>query len=190
MSLASLARPRRRMVFPFATVLSPCLWFIYRDATVTASGRSAANVFPQAIAFAAGAVILSYVIATAIAAIAATEEQPLPRWKRWLFAPSNQVIGLFASVALAFDIYIVAGTVPRWFDVVAVPVGVVVGWPLMLLVVGSIAVVNAFGQQFAVIEFVAVAVGVALSVAWLFLLFGWLTDAVGRFVGTAVSTDE
>ncbi|WP_227355589.1 hypothetical protein [Haladaptatus salinisoli] len=52
------------------------------------------------------------------------------------------------------------------------------------------AVVNALGQQFAAVEFAAVAVGVALSVAWLFILLGWLTDAVGRFVEIAALTRE
>lgn len=90
-------------------------------------------------------------------------------------------------VSSALGIYIVGRTIPQWIDIVAVPTGVVLGWPL-LLVVGSIAIVNAFGQQFAVIEFVAVAVGVALSVAWMFFLFGWFTDTVGRFIETAIPT--
>lgn len=190
MSLASLVRPRRRMAFPFAAALSPLLWFVIRNATSTGSGWFATNALPRAVAFAAGAVVLSYAVAMAVAATTTAEERPLPPWKRWLFAPSNRALGSFGAVSLAFGSYTVAGTVPQWFDVVAVPAGVVIGWPLLLLAVGSIAVVNALGQQFAAVEFAAVAVGVALSVAWLFILLGWLTDAVGRFVEIAALTRE
>lgn len=183
MAIVSLARPVRRLAFPFVVVLYPLLWFVLRDAGIAASGQPAPAVLPQTLALALTAVVVSYIVAVAVAAMLASEPGSASGWTRQLLFPSDGALVTFTAVSVALGAFIVVGSAfafPGWFETVATVVGGVIGWPLIVVYGGTIVVENALGGQSAAVEFVAVGIGVALSVAWLFLLSGWIAAIVRR----------
>ena len=176
-------RPRRTLAFPFVVVLFPLLWFVMREAGIGAVGRPVTDVLPQVVALTAVALAVSYTLAVLADAAVIPDAEMVPSRARPLVSPSNRTIATFAAVSLALVAYIVASSVvafPGWFDALASAVGVVVGWPLLLIVLATFAVGNAVPalQDAFAIQVALVAVGVALSATWLFLLSGWLARLV------------
>lgn len=176
-------RPRRTLAFPFVVVLFPLLWFVLREAGIGAVGRPVTDVLPRIAALAAVALTVSYTLAVLVDAAAVPDAESVPPWARPLFTPSNRALATFAAVSLALVAYIVAGSLvafPGWFDALASAVGVVVGWPLLLVVFATFAVGNAVPalQDAFAIQVALVGTGVALSATWLFLLSGWITRLV------------
>ncbi|WP_423743196.1 hypothetical protein V5735_08850 (plasmid) [Haladaptatus sp. SPP-AMP-3] len=182
MNLRSLVRPRRALAFPFVAVLYPLLWFIIRDADIAAA-YGVSGVVPRALGFAVGAVVVSYVVAVAVVELVDGDADSASTWRRWLFAPSNRALALFAVVSLLLGVQLLdVTTTPVWLRDAERLLGVVVGWPLLVTYLGGFGLSVLLGESLAV-QFVAVAVGVSLSVVWLFVLFGWFTDAVSRSSG-------
>ncbi|WP_231184747.1 hypothetical protein [Haladaptatus sp. DYF46] len=183
MSLRSLLRPRRALAFPFVAVLYPLLWFIVRDADVT-TAYGVSGVVPRTLGFVTGAVVVSYVVAVVVVEVVEGDSDSASTWKRWLFAPSNRALALFAVVSLLLWIQLLdVTTTPVWLRDVERLLGVAVGWPLMAAYLVGFGLSVLFRGSLGV-QFAAVAVGVSLSVAWLFVLFGWFADAVSRSLGT------
>lgn len=187
MTLRSLLFPRRALAFPFAAVLYPLLWFIVRDAGIAmAYGKS--GVVPRALGFATGAVVVSYVVAVVVVEV--VDAGSTSTWRRWLFAPSNHAFALFAVVSLLLGIQALdVTTTPVWLRDVERLLGVVAGWPLLATYLVGFGLSVLFRESLDV-QFAAVAVGVSLSVTWLFVLFGWFADAVSRSVRTNSSTGQ
>lgn len=188
MALSHAVRPHRSLAFPFVVVLFPFLWFVVRDAGIAATTGSANPA--RALALAAGAVVTSYVAAAAVVATLGIRRGSVPAWTTSLLRPSNATLAVFGAISLALGGYVVVGSAvafPQWFESVAALVGVVLGWPLVAVYAGTVAVGNAVGTQlpFAV-ETTAVGVGVALSASWLFVLSGWF---VAVLVGTATVSE-
>ena len=174
--IASL-RPRRNLAFPFVLVSFPLLWFVMRDADISGVGRPVTDVLPRVAGLSVAALVVSYAVAVLLDAVLDLEAESVPGWARPLARPSDGSLATFASVTLALGAYIVAGsavTFPGWFETLASAVGVVLGWPLLLVVLGTVAVSNAFVPLPISVEIVLVALGVSISAAWLFLLSGWL----------------
>lgn len=184
MALAHAVRPHRSLAFPFAVALFPLLWFVVRDAGIDASTGSVNPT--RALALAAVAVVVSYLAAVAVVATLGIRRGPVPAWATSLLRPSNATLAVFGAISLALGGSVVVASLvalPQWVESAAALVGVVLGWPLVVVYAGTVAVGNAVGTRpsFAV-EAVAVGVGVALSASWLFVLSGWLAAVL---VGTA-----
>ncbi|MFH5797556.1 hypothetical protein [Haladaptatus sp. CMAA 1911] len=182
MSLRSLVQPRRALAFPFAAVLYPLLWFIVRDAHI-AMAYVKSGVGSWALGFSSGSVVVSYVVAVVVVEVVEGDSDSASTWERWLFAPSNRTLALFAVVSLLLGIQLLdVTTTPVWLRDAERLLGVVVGWPLLATYLAGFGLSVLFRDS--LVQFAAVAVGVSLSVAWLFILFGWFADAVSRSLGT------
>jgi hypothetical protein len=143
-----------------------------------AYGKS--GVVPRVLGFAAGAVVVSYVGAIVLVTVVDTGSNSDSTWRRWLFAPSNHALAVFAVVSLLFGIQLLDVVVtPVWLRDGERLLGVVVGWPLLATYLVGFGLSVLFRGSLGV-QFAAIAVGVSLSVAWLFVLFGWCVDAVSR----------
>lgn len=189
MTLRSLVRPRRALAFPFAAVLYPLLWFIIRNADISIAYEES-GVGSRAFGFAAGAVVVSYVVAVVVVEVVDAGSNSDSTWKHWLFAPSNRALALFVVVSLLLGIQLLdVTTTPVWLRDVERLLGVVVGWPLLATYLVGFGLSALFRGSLGV-QFAAVAVGVSLSVAWLFVLFGWFADAVSRSMETDSSTGQ
>lgn len=182
-SAGALLRPNRRLAFPFAAVLYPLLWFVARDADIAASVGSAHPT--RTLGLAAVSVVASYVLAVLAAAVAATLDSrrgSVPTWTRPLVRPSDATLAVFAGVSLALG-YAVFSGVPLghsgWLSPVARLLGAVVGWPLVVSYAAAVAASDALGVSSFAAEAAAVVLGVGLSVAWLFVLSGWLVALLG-----------
>lgn len=127
MPLPAAVLPDRAMVFPFAAVLFPVLWFVYRDATGV---EGIANSLPRLLGSVAAAVVVSYVVAgIASAAIGPASESASGSLKP-PFAPSNATIAAvtFLSALLGTSLFADAIVdVSRWLTTVLAPFGVAVG---------------------------------------------------------------
>ncbi|QLG29289.1 hypothetical protein HUG10_17895 [Halorarum halophilum] len=191
MGLPASLRPRRTLALPFVLVSFPLLWFVMREAGIGAAGRPVTDVLPRVVALATVALAVSGVVAILVDAALDIESESVPSWVRPLVSPSNGALATFTAVSLALAVYIVAGSLvalPGWFDALASAIGVVIGWPLLLVVLGTYAVGNAVPtlQDAFAIQVALVAAGVALSAAWMLLLSGWLAGLI--VPGDAVRT--
>lgn len=175
MSSLSSVRPQRSHVFPFAVTASALLWFVNRDAEIS-------GIAPRTVALGVASVAIGYLLAVLVVA-AVNPDGTRSGIARTLFSPSNETLAVFAMVSLSLGGYAVTGFpfLPGELDFAVRLVGLVLGWPIIVVSVASVVVGNAFGGRppFA-IEAVAVGFGVACTTAWVFLLSGWVTDAVGR----------
>lgn len=176
------------MAFPFAAVLCPILWFVYRDATGVA--RFATSL-PRVLALALGAVVGSYAAATVVAtAVGPTTAASAGRLQP-LLAPSNTALAVVAVVGASLGAFLVAdalGVVPGWLTTVLAPLGVAVGWPVLVAVAATYAAGNALGTELPfLVQAGLVAVGIVCSVAWLFLCSSWLAPLAGDVLATGRS---
>lgn len=195
MSIAALLRPHRGLVFPFVVLIAPQLWFLGREvgiATATTE-QPLASISLQAAASVVVAVIVS-TIATVIAVVGTRRiwgESP-PSWAGVLLRPTDGALAVFAAIAMAIGVYVLAGSLlplPQWLTTATAPVGWVLGWPLVVLYGGLVVVGNAFaGEPPLAVEFVIVGVGVALTVTWLFFLSGWIASRMLASNSTAATS--
>lgn len=169
------------MAFPFAAVLFPLLWFVYRDATGV---DRFATSSPRILALVGAAVLVSYAAAVVVGAVIDSAAGAPSRTKP-LFAPSNGALTVVAVVSTLLGLYLLGdatGVVPRWLTTVLTPVGIAVGWPMLVAILATYAVGNALGTELPLaVEGAVVAVGIVASVAWLFVLASWFAAfATGR----------
>lgn len=192
MDFIALIQPRRSLAVPFVVVLYPLLWLVVRGAEVTAVGRPITETLPQVLGLTAIAVIISYSTAVLVATVLPLGADSVPAWARSLVTPTNATLTLVSVFSLALGAYIIASSMvelPQWFDSVASITGLIIGWPMMLLILGSYALGNAFPAfQNAVVAHLLIGMfGVALSAVWLFLLSGWITGLVPPTVPRATT---
>lgn len=178
MTVRSSVRPRRHLVFPFVLALYPSLWFVFRDLDIRSGAGFAPSLFIRTLALLVGAVLVSYAFAVVASELLNVRPESVPSWARRFVAPSNATLAVFSTISLAIGTYAVAGSVvslPNWLDTVAMGIGIVVGWPVFVVVLLAFAVGNAVGGGLPlVVQSLFVVVGIALSTTWLFVLSGWL----------------
>lgn len=178
MPLPALLRPTRAMAFPFAAVLFPLLWFVYRDATGV--DRFVTSL-PRILGLVGTAVLASYAAAVVAGALFGPADGSPGRLKP-LLAPSNGTLVVVAVVSALLGLYLLGdatGLVPRWLTTVLAPAGIAVGWPMLVAILATYAVGNALGTELPLLVQAAfVAVGIVASVAWLFVL----GSAIAAFV--------
>jgi len=171
--------PRRSLAAPFLAVLYPLVWAVYRGGP--GLEWASPEPGPAMLLALSGAVLLSYAVAV-VAAPRLPDTSALPAPFRPLVSPSNATLTLVADVSAGLGVYVFASlSVPSPLDTVASAVGVLLGWPVLLAVLGSIVLSNAFapgGLGYGV-EFAIVALGVSLSALWLFVLSGFVVRLVG-----------
>lgn len=190
MDLAAVLAPRRSLVVPTLVVLAPLLWFGYRGATAPSHVTGAFEPTPGAVlAVVAGSVAVSYLLGAAIAAALSLDGiDPGRPLAGALARPSDAALALVAVVAVAVVGYLVAAqfaAFPGWLDAVLELLGLVVGLPLAVVYAGFFVVANALAFESFALEAVAVAVGVSLSVVWVFLLAGGAAAMLGASPGLA-----
>lgn len=181
MDYRSALRPRRSLAFPFVVLLYPLLWVVVRTFNITAVGYPITANLSDVLALTIGAVVVSYLGAAVGVTALSIDVASVPVWARSLVSPSNATLGVVTVISVALAAYISAASVialPHWVDTAARIGGIVLGWPLMLVILGTYAIGNslpALQSQFAV-QFVVALVGVTLSAAWVFILATWLTS--------------
>ena len=171
--------PRRALTAPFLVVLYPLCWVIYRGGPGLewlAAGGGRWQILPLL-----GAVLVSYGVAVAVAPrLPAPASLPGPL--RPLVAPADATMALVGVVSAALGVFVFASiSFPSPLDTVASAVGVLVGWPALLSVLGSIVfarMLSPGGLSYGV-ELAFVAGGVSLSALWLVVLSGLLVRLVG-----------
>ena len=163
-------------------LFGPLLWFVARDVTTTPSPTSLA-VVPRFASQVALAVVVSYLGAAFAVAILVPHFPSNSRLAGSLLHPSDSVLAAFTALVVAGASYLVASTfiaIPGWFDLLATPVGLLVGLPLVVLYGGFVAVANVVPAfQYGLAPFVVVGVGVACSVLWSFVLATIITEKLG-----------
>ena len=180
MDHSSSLRPRRSLAFPFVVLAYPLLWLVVRTTEITAVGQPLTTNLHLVLALTTGAIGASYFGAALLVALVPVDVTAVPPWARPLVAPSYATLGVILAFSLALGAYISAASVvafPNWFDTAASIVGFVIGWPMILGMLGVYALGNAFPalQIPFVVEFLVALCGVALSAIWVFLLASWLT---------------
>lgn len=172
--------PRRQLAAPFLASLSVCLWFLNREAGIRAARDAPVGWLVVAV-LAAVALAGSYAVALLVAP-RLPHPRSLPAPLRPLVAPANTTLAGVAAVSAGLGVYVFASlSFPTPLSTVASAVGVLLGWPVLLAVLASIVLSNAvapggFGSG---PEFATVALGVAVSVLWWFVLVGGLVRLAG-----------
>lgn len=165
-------------MFPFSVAFFPTIWFVYRDAGVrVVDGQQVTTPLSRTLSLAAAAVVACYVVAVVVVSAIETRDESDSRWRRILFRPTNDTIVVLVVLWSTIGAYIALdSTVSLPFESELV-VGIPLLWPLLVAVLSTYAVGNAFPalQAFAVQAAFAV-VGLALSAAWIFLL----STGIGR----------
>ena len=171
--------PRRSLVAPFLGALAPLLWFLNREAAIRAA-TGAAMQPAVVVGLAAVAVACSYIVGAALAP-RLPDASSLPSPLRSLVAPSDATLALVGVVTAALSAVVFASlSFPSPLDTVASAVGVVVGWPALLAVLGAIVFGGLLGPSgvAAVVEAGLIGVGISLSMLWLVVLAGQVTRLV------------
>lgn len=171
-------RPHRSLVFPFVVVAAPLLWFVARAYDRGARGGLTPGETAAAIA---ASLLASYLAAVvAVAALGARDGDLSPPLDR-LFAPTDPTLVVFTGllgVVVGYAGIEVAFSLPAWTELAF---GVPAAWPLFALLLAAFAAGNAVpALQHIAVQGAAVALGVALSAAWLFLVAGWLAPQRSR----------
>lgn len=177
MDPTTVLAPRRTLVVPTLVVLAPLLWFGYRGAGAPPHVMGAFEPTPGTVlAVVVGSVTVSYLLGATVAAVLNLDGiDPGRSVAGTLARPSNGSLVLVTVVAVAVVGYLIATQFvefPGWLDALLEPFGLLLALPLVIVYVSSFVVENTLtGESFAV-QAVAVAVGVSLSVVWVFLLSG------------------
>ena len=171
--------PRHGLAVPFLVVLYPLCWVIYRGGPGL-EWLLAGGALRLTLPF-LGAVLVSYAVAVAVEPrLPAPASLPGPL--RPLVAPSDATVAVVGGASAALGVFVFASiSFPSPLDTVARGVGVVVGWPALLSVLGSIiaaGLLSPGGLRYGV-ELAIVAGGVSLSALWLVILAGLLVRLVG-----------
>jgi hypothetical protein len=175
-------RRRRRLVLPALIVLYSLLWATVRLSTASRAPASFPGTRRVAVGLAV-AVAASALLAASLPAVP-VDAAWLPAPARHVLLPSNGTVLLVAFVTLALVGYVGGSSVvavPRWLAAAARPAGVVLGWPLALVLLGRYALGNALPGRRPpfVVEALVTALGVALSAVWIVALAAGVA-AVGR----------
>jgi hypothetical protein len=166
-------RRRRRLALPALMVLYTLLWATVRLSTASRAPASLPGtrriVVGLAVAVAASALLAAGLLAVPV------DAPSLPASARRVLVPSNGTVLVVALVTLALVGYVGGSSViavPRWFDAAVRPAGVVLGWPLALVLLGRYALGNALPGRRPpfVVEALVTALGVALSAVWIVAL--------------------
>lgn len=177
-------RPRRSLAFPFVVTLFPLLWTAVRGTTI-GRGRGFAPDSLGFLAYVVGAVTVSYLVAAAVTAAVGVDAESLPVWAGRLLDPSNATLAVVGAVSVVLVAYVGGSFLvefPDPVDEAARGVGVVLGWPLVVAVVATYAVGNAFPSLAVpfVVELAVTLAGVALSAVWIFCLSAGVAAAARR----------
>ena len=191
MPLHAALQPNRALAFPFAAVLSVLLWFLNRDVGIRLGRADLAVNWSRVALLAVLAVVGSYVVAALVVAGLDGTGRRAPAWTSPLVSPSAATLIVFAAISASLGVYLVGGSVasvPNWVDLVATPVGVVVGWPVLVAVLASYAIGNALGSDLPLlVEAGIVTVGIVVAVAWVFLLSSWFVTLSDGIVARVTS---
>ncbi|WP_049970426.1 hypothetical protein [Haladaptatus cibarius] len=188
-------RPSRSLAFPFAATLYPQLWFVFRDTGFSAVSHPTTaellTMLPRILALTAGAIAVSYLVAFLVVRVLNPDsrDDSLSGWKRLLFRPSNTALVAFALISIALGTYLVTASTlvfPQEVETLVRLLGVVIGWPLLVVYGGMVILSNAFvGEPTFLVQAVVVGIGVALSTTWLFFLSGWFANFVDSAPGSS-----
>lgn len=179
MALLDAVRPRRGLVVPATAVAAPLAYFVYRDAApdgpVTVAHLAALG----------GAVVAGYLGGVLVHATVGSERQSGGHGvARRLLAPDGTTLAVFAASVLSAAAYLTASVtvgVPPVVTTLAMPVGLVLGLPLVALYGGLVVVGNAVGSEPALgWQAVVVGLGVALSAMWTAALGAGLSALLSR----------
>ena len=175
MDLPSILQPRRELAFPFIVALYPLLWLVVRSSEISAVGQPITDTYPQVLAFTAVAAVISYVIAVLATITLPLDSGSHPAWLQSLFTPSNRTLAIVSVLSLGLGVYIVTSSIvafPQWFDTTASIAGLILGWPMMLSILGTYAIGNAFPafQSAVGAQLLIGMIGTALTAMWIFFL--------------------
>ncbi|KAB1193216.1 hypothetical protein GJR96_07060 [Haloferax sp. MBLA0076] len=181
MDFSRPVRPHRRLLFPFVVVLFPLLAFVYRDAGVRiVDGQQVNTPLLRTLTLTVTAIAVSYTIAIAVARAVGERSKRDSAWTWMLFHPSNgtiAILGILWSLIVGYVALNSAVTLPPEASLV---VGIPLAWPLFILVLLMYAIGNAFPvfQASFAAQAAFVAIGYALTSAWLFLFSTWIASTV------------
>ena len=182
MPVRPAVRPRRSLVVPTATVAAPPAYAVFRDIDdVITLGHAGALC---------GSLLLGYFVAAAVLAVVDTERLAA---RHWLVAqaldPDTATLALFGVGVVGATGYLAAATtvgLPTVVTTLLTPVGALLGLPLIVLYGGTVAAGNAVGAEPALAwQWLAVGLGVALSVIWTFTVSALVVRLTGRFGGAS-----
>ena len=184
MSWLAAFRPRRELVLPVLTAAFPILYFVYRDASMACASAIGCPSLEH-LGYAVAGLAASYLFAVTLVALvdvrALAAERP---YARIAFRPTDGTLLALAALVggvAAYGLATLVATVPPWLDALLTPVGLVVGLPFaagfaaMTLVGSAIETEPSMAVQLA-----GVAVSLALTGAWVFLL---ATGTAGLLAG-------
>lgn len=169
----------RRLALPLVVLASPPLFLLYREVRICGT-----PVGCRSLALAGYALVL---LAALLAAATVARRVAAGRAPGWLAPrPDDRTLGVLAAIVGALAAFLVAaaaGVVPGWLGDALAPVGVLLGFPLVVVQAVLVGVGNAVGIPPRAVQLLAVVVGVGLSGAWWYLLAGsaarWLSRVVG-----------
>lgn len=191
MTLPSPLRLRRRLAFPFVVVLYVLLWLGLRETGVFSRGQSITDPLPGVLALVAGALVVSYVVAVAVAAAFVPETGSAPWWARGVIEPTNATLVVIGAitVGLAASIVVEAEGIRVWIGLAPYvrAVALVLAWPLYVVLVVMFAAGNAASPAGLpdLAKRSLLALGVGLTAAWLFVLSSWIAAVVSTVVSLA-----
>lgn len=189
MNWRSAVRPRRELVLPFLMAGFPILYFGYRSHASASAGCPSGNgcFGPGHAGFALAGFAVSYLLAVALVALVGGRALAIEYASaRLAFQPDDETLVVLVAVVGAVALYgfaTLAVGVPAWLDRVLTPVGLVVGLPFVAIFAGTTLVGSAVGVEPSLaVQSAVVAVSLALTAAWVFLL---ATGIAGLLSGTA-----
>lgn len=174
MNAKAVFRPRRSLVLPWLVLAVPTLYFVYRDAAIGCPpGRTCLDL-PHLGAAAAGLTVAYLAASVALAAVdadALADRSPLARVA---VRPTDRTLAVLALLVAGVVAYVVGSattTLPGWLEGALAPVGLVVGLPFAVAYVAMTLVGSALGYEPSLaVQSAVVAVGLAATGAWLFVL--------------------
>lgn len=188
MSLLTALSPRRELVFPLLVFAFPTLYFVYRDAQFCASSGGCLEHLGYAVA----GIGVSYLLAVGVLALADGLLGAESGYARLALRPSDGtlvVTGALVGGIAVYGVLSLVGAVPPWLDSVLAPIGLVVGFPFAAAVAGMTLLGSAVGREPSmVVQFGVVAVSLALTGAWVFLLATGTAGLLGGTVSDGVGS--
>jgi hypothetical protein len=185
MALHSFLRPSRKFVFPFLVSFFPMIWFVYRDSGVRVEdGQRVMTSLSRTLTLTIVAVVAAYAVAVVVSSTIASRGVLSSSWQRRLFQPTNgSLVALVVLWSVLVGYIALNSTVDLPFGSELV-VGIPLLWPLLVAILVTYAVGNAFPvlQSFWIQAAFAV-IGLALSAMWIFLLSRGIARGVSMTLG-------
>ena len=159
---------------PLLVLAVPTLYFVYRDAAIGCPpGQTCLEL--AHLGAAAGGLTIGYLVASvALAVVDADALADRSALARVAFRPTDRTLAVLALLVGGLVAYLAgsaAATIPGWLDGALAPVGLLVGLPFAVAYVAMTLVGSALGYEPSLaVQSVVVAVGLAATGAWLFVL--------------------